>query len=104
VAAERALAVAGRFVGDRHGGRAGTEVSDVRHPSVDEREILDDVLQAMRRRFVAAAVVGLLAFGVPSTRSAATRTPPALVRVQTGPGAGAEAWRSFFEPLRAELN
>jgi hypothetical protein len=71
---------------------------------IDDRANLDDVLQALQRRLVAAALVGLLAFGAPSVRAAAVRVPPALVRVQVGPGAGAEAWRQFFEPLRAELN
>jgi hypothetical protein len=78
------------------------EATCVRHAY--DRAIIDDVLQAMQRRLVAAAVVGLLAFGAPSVRTATIRVPPALVRVQEGPGPGAEAWRSFFEPLRAELN
>ena len=69
-----------------------------------ERGILDRLRGALRRRLVAAAVVGLLAFGVPAERAGALRMPPALVRVQVGPSAGAEAWRRFFDPLRAELN
>jgi hypothetical protein len=76
----------------------------VGHGAIGERATLDGVLQTMQRRLVAVAVVGLLAFGVPSTRVAAMRVPPALVRVQVGPSAGAEAWRRFFEPLRADLN
>jgi hypothetical protein len=74
----------------------------VRH--VYDRANLDGVLRAMQRRLAVAALVGLLAFGAPSVRTAAIRVPPALVRVQVGPSAGAEAWRQFFEPLRAELN
>ncbi len=66
--------------------------------------MLDDVLEVMQRRLVAAVVVGLLAFGAPSPRTTAVRIPPAMVRVQVGPSAGAQAWRQFFEPLRAELN
>ena len=27
-----------------------------------------------------------------------------LVRVRVGPSPGAQAWRQFFDPLRAELN
>ena len=69
-----------------------------------DRGILDRLRRALRQRLVAAAVVGLLAFGVPSERAGAMRRPPALVRVQLGPSAGAEAWRRFFEPLRADLN
>jgi hypothetical protein len=76
----------------------------VKHEAVGGRTILDDVLQGLQRRLVAAVVVGLLAFGVPSTRADAFRVPPALVRVQSGPSAGAEAWRQFFAPLRAEPN
>jgi hypothetical protein len=76
----------------------------VKRGAVGEGAILDDVLQGLQRRLVTAVVVGLLAFGVPSTRAEALRVPPALVRVQSGPSAGAEAWRQFFAPLRAELN
>jgi hypothetical protein len=76
----------------------------VKRGVVGEVPILDGVLQALQRRLVTAAVVGLLAFGVPSARTDAFRVPPALVRVQSGPSAGAEAWRQFFAPLRAELN
>jgi hypothetical protein len=72
--------------------------------NVYDRATLADVVQAMQRRLVVAALVGLLAFGAPSVRAATIRVPPALVRVQAGPSAGAEAWRQFFEPLRAELN
>jgi hypothetical protein len=79
------------------------EVGGVRHEAGGERAI-EGVLPAMQRRLVTAVVVGLLAFGVPSSRSMTVRIPPALVRVQVGPSAGAEAWRQFFEPLRAELN
>jgi hypothetical protein len=59
---------------------------------------------ALQRRLVTAAVVGLLTFGAPPPRGVPLRLPPALVRVQEGPSAGATAWRAFFEPLRAELN
>lgn len=76
----------------------------MQHGAVFDRATLDDVLQALQRRLVAAVVVGLLAFGVPSAPATALRIPPALVRVQVGPSAGAEAWRRFFGPLRADLN
>jgi hypothetical protein len=76
----------------------------VKRGVMGEGAILDGVLQGLQRRLVTAAVVGLLAFGLPSTRPGAFRVPPALVRVQSGPSAGAEAWRQFFAPLRAELN
>lgn len=76
----------------------------MRHGTAFDRASFDGVLQAMQRRLVAAALVGLLAFGAPSVRAAAIRVPPALVRVQVGPSAGAEAWRQFFGPLRPELN
>jgi len=62
------------------------------------------VLAALRRRLVTGVVVGMLAFGAPPPRAVLLRPPPALVRVQAGPSAGAEAWREFFGPLRAELN
>jgi hypothetical protein len=70
----------------------------------DPRAIFDGVLPSVQRRLVTAVVVGLLAFGEPSPRAIPVRLPPALVRVQTGPSAGAEAWQTFFAPLRAELN
>lgn len=63
-----------------------------------------DVLTALRRRLVTTVVVGLLTFGAPPPRTIPMRLPPALVRVQNGPSAGALAWRQFFGPLRAELN
>lgn len=68
------------------------------------RAIFEGVLPNVQRRLVTAVVVGLLAFGEPSPRSVPIRLPPALVRVQNGPSAGAEAWQRFFGPLRAELN
>lgn len=66
--------------------------------------MVDDLWTSLRRRLVTAVVVGLLAFGAPPPRTVSLRTPPALVRVHVGPGAGAEAFRVFFAPLRAELN
>ena len=66
--------------------------------------MLDDVLAALRRRLVTSVVVGLLAFGAPPPCAVPLRLPPALVRLQVGPSPGAQAWREFFGPLRAELN
>lgn len=66
--------------------------------------MLDLALRHLRRRLVTTVVVGLLAFGAPPPRAVPLRLPPALVRVQDGPSLGAQAWRQFFEPLRAELN
>lgn len=66
--------------------------------------MLVDLVANLRRRLTTAVVVGLLAFGEPSPRFAPVAFPPALVRVQDGPSLGAQAWRAFFDPLRAELN
>jgi len=66
--------------------------------------MLDDVLAALRRRLVTSVVVGLLAFGSPPPRAVPLWLPPALVRLQVGPSPGAQAWRDFFGPLRAELS
>jgi hypothetical protein len=66
--------------------------------------MLEGALRHLRRRLVTAAVVGLLAFGAPPPRAVPLRLPPALVRVQDPPSLGAQAWRQFFDPLRAELN
>lgn len=66
--------------------------------------MLDVALRHLRRRLVTTVVVGLLAFGAPPPRAVPLRLPPALVRVQDPPSLGAQAWRQFFDPLRAELN
>jgi hypothetical protein len=66
--------------------------------------MLDLALRHLRRRLVTTVVVGLLAFGAPPPRAIPLRLPPALVRVQDPPSLGAQAWRQFFDPLRAELN
>lgn len=66
--------------------------------------MLDEVLAILRRRLVTSVVVGLLTFGTPPPRTIPLRLPPALVYVQVGPSPGAQAWRQFFDPLRAELN
>ena len=66
--------------------------------------MLDLALRHLRRRLVTTVVVGLLAFGAPPPRVVPLRLPPALVRVQDPPSLGAQAWRQFFDPLRAELN
>lgn len=66
--------------------------------------MLDDVLATLRRRLVTTVVVGMLTFGAPPPRAIPLRLPPALVRVQVGPSAGAQAWCQFFDPLRADLN
>lgn len=63
-----------------------------------------DVRTTLRGRLLAGVVVGLLAFGAPAPRAVPLQLPPALVRVQEPPTAGAVAWREFFEPLRADLN
>lgn len=59
---------------------------------------------AFRRRLVTATVVGMLVMGTPAPRFDALRTPPALVRVQDGPSAGAIAWRDLMGPYRPTLN
>jgi hypothetical protein len=66
--------------------------------------MLEDVLASLQRRLVTTVVVGLLTFGAPPPRAVPLRLPPALVRLQVGPSPGAQAWREFFGPLRAELN
>lgn len=62
------------------------------------------IAAAFRRRLVTATIVGMLALGAPAPRADAPRTPPALVRVQDGPSAGAIAWRDLVGPYRPMLN
>lgn len=62
------------------------------------------IATAFRRRLVTATLVGLLALGTPAFRHQVLRAPPALVRVQDGPSAGAIAWRELLGPTERTLN
>ena len=52
-----------------------------------------DLPSAWRRRAAVAVVVGMLAFGRPAPRPWVLRSPPAVVRVESGNRA-ADAWRA----------
>lgn len=62
------------------------------------------IATSFRRRLVTATIVGLLLMGTPAARAETLRPPPALVRVQDGPSAGAIAWRELVGPYRTMLN
>lgn len=61
-----------------------------------------DLPSAWRRRAAVAVVVGMLAFGRPAPRPWVLRSPPAVVRVESGNRA-ADAWRALV-PARPAPN